>query len=160
MPSTNKKLVIGRTDRIDFPSLDLFGLPCKIDTGATTSAIHCHHVKIVEKEGHDYLRFQLLDPKHVFYNNKEFEFAEFEERSVKNTSGIAEDRYVIKTQVLLFGILYDIKLTLADRERMTYPVLLGRTFLHKKFIVDVSKNKLSHKEKCKFLIESSRKAEE
>ena len=106
------------------------------------------------------MRFQLLDPKHVLYNDKEFEFEEFEERSVKNTSGISEDRYVIKTNVLLFGTLYDIEMTHADRERMTYPVLLGRLFLQKRFLVDVSKNKLSHKEKCKFLIESSRKAEE
>lgn len=154
------KKVIGRTDRIDFPGLDLFDLPCKIDTGATTSAIHCHHVKLVEKEGVDHLRFQLLDPKHVLYNDKEFEFNSFEERSVRNTSGIAEDRYVIKTQVLIFGTQYDIELTLADRERMVYPVLLGRTFLQKRFVVDVSKNKLSHREKCKFLIETSRKAEE
>lgn len=153
----NSILVIGRTDRVDFPDLNLFDIPCKIDTGATTSAIHCHHVKIVEKDGKDYLRFRLLDPKHALYNDKEFEFNEFEERSVKNTSGISEDRYVIKTKILLFATLHDIELTLADRERMTYPVLLGRTFLHKRFLVDVSKNKLSHKEK--FLIELSRKTE-
>jgi len=149
---SKSKTTIGRTDQIDFPELDLFDITCKIDTGATTSAIHCRHIKIVEKEdGKEYLRFRLLDPKHELYNDKEFEFNEFEERRVKNTAGISENRYLIRTKVLVFGLMHNIELTLADREKMMFPVLLGRVFLNKKFIVDVSRNKLSHKEKCKFL---------
>lgn len=35
------KKIIGRTDLIDFPELDLWNIGAKIDSGAYTSAIHC-----------------------------------------------------------------------------------------------------------------------
>ncbi|GAA4843712.1 ATP-dependent zinc protease family protein [Algivirga pacifica] len=142
-----EKLLIGSTDHVDLPSFDLADIPCKIDTGAETSAIHCHRVKLVEKDGEEFICFQLLDPSHKQYNGKEFRTNKFEERKVRSSSGVADYRYVITTEVELFGQRFETEFTLADREKMKFPILLGKRLLKKNFLVDVSKNNLSFKKK-------------
>jgi hypothetical protein len=51
--------------------------------------------------------------------------------------------------ILLFGKNYPIFLTRSDREEMRYPVLLGRKFLTKRFVVDINNTDLSYKLKLK-----------
>ena len=143
------KWIIGSTDKVDFPELLLEDVACKIDTGARTSAIHCHHVRLIEKNGEEYLAFKLLDPQHPSYQKKTFKVKDFSERKIRNSFGQSEYRYVIKTTVKIFDEEVVAEFTLADRERMRYPVLLGKTFLKGKFMVDVSRNNLSHKYKKK-----------
>ena len=144
-----EKLVIGRLDKIDLPGLELFDIPCKIDTGAQTSAIHCHQVKIIEKEGKEWITFMVLDPSHPEYNGMVFKTDDFQERKIKNSFGQSEFRFVIKTRIVLFGKSFITEVTLADRENMRYPVLLGRKLLKRNFLVDVSKVDLSYQKKEK-----------
>ncbi|MBF4986150.1 peptidase, partial [Nonlabens mediterrranea] len=61
---SKKKLIIGRTDRADFPKLEIENLDIKIDTGAYTSSIHC--TNIVEENG--ILLATLLDEAHEQYH--------------------------------------------------------------------------------------------
>jgi hypothetical protein len=142
----NKK-IIGRIDKVDLPEFHLENIACKVDTGAATSAIHCKEVHVVEEAQGRMLYFSLLDPEHEGYNNKTFCTPHFEERLVKSSSGLSELRYVIETPVILFGETHLTQFTLADRERMRFPILLGRRLLRKKFIVDVSRTNLSAKKK-------------
>jgi hypothetical protein len=144
MAKAKKKLVIGTIDRIDLPFFELYELPCKIDTGADTSAIHCHYVKLIERDGVEEVCFRLLDPLHQAYNGKEFRTSEFKEKKVRSSSGFATYRYTIKTKVKLFRKTYPIYFTLADREQMRYPILLGRRFLKNRFTVDVAQRDLSY----------------
>lgn len=139
------KQLIGRIDKADFPLLDLFEIAVKIDTGAYTSSIHCANV--VEENG--ILKCNFLDEEHPGYNGKEFIFSDFETTNVKSSNGIVQKRYKIKTKIILFGIAHDIFLTLSDREEMKFPVLLGRKFLNKKFIVDPGLTNLSQKRQPK-----------
>lgn len=139
------KKIIGRIDKADFPLLHLFDIEVKIDTGAYTSSIHCKNVKVEN----NYLKCQFLDEKHPQYHEKEFIFDEYDVKVVKSSNGIAEPRYRIKTQIVMFGESHDIYLTLSDREEMRFPVLLGRTFLSKRFVVDINKTNLSSKLKAK-----------
>lgn len=143
--STDLKKEIGRIDKADFPLLDLTDIEVKIDTGAFTSSIHCKNVKVEN----NYLKCNFLDEKHPSYHEKEFIFDEYDVKVVKSSNGIAEPRYRIKTKILMFGKTYDIYLTLSDREEMRYPVLLGRKFLSKRFLVDINKTNLSYKQKIK-----------
>ncbi len=142
-------IVIGRKDRVDFPHLGLYDIDAKIDTGAYTSAIHCHSIKVIEKDGEKRVRFSLLDPSHHSYNNREFTLPIYRRRRIKNSFGQVERRYVIKTKILLFGELFDIELSLTDRSKMEYPVLLGRKVLHNRFLVNVAQTDLSYKQKLR-----------
>ena len=141
MINNNTKLVIGRTDIVDFPELDLLGIDIKVDTGAYTSSFHSHSIEIVDGA----LKCQFLDPKHEKYHKKYFIFKNFTQKNVKSSNGIIENRFIIKTQILLFNQIHDIELTLTERGSMKYPVLLGRKFLSKKFVVDTAKKNISFK---------------
>lgn len=137
-----KMIEIGRREKADFPSLGLEDIDVKIDTGAYTSSIHCVDMKEIDRK----LYCKFLDESHPAYNHKELVFEEYRLAEVKSSNGISEIRYQIVIPILFGKNLYDIELTLSDRAEMKYPVLIGRKFLHGKFIVDVSKiNKLKKK---------------
>lgn len=135
---------IGIVDRIDLPEVNLENLPCKIDTGADTSAIHCERIRIKEIDGVEHLVFKLLDRKHPQYNGVEVKTSEFRERKVKSSFGDYEYRYQVMLQMVLFGKKYRVAFNLTNRKKMKYPVLIGRRFLSKKFLVDVSKRDVSY----------------
>ncbi|MFH5833974.1 ATP-dependent zinc protease [Halalkalibaculum sp. DA3122] len=134
--------IIGRVEQVSFPEWDLIDLDAKIDTGAYTSSLHCHHI---EKTGEDRIRFNLLDPSHDTYNEKLFELPIHREKTVRSSNGITEQRFVVKTKIELMNEIYDIELSLTDRSEMNYPVLLGRKLLKRGFLVDVSRKYLSNK---------------
>ena len=135
------KIVIGKSDVADFPELALEGIDIKVDTGAYTSSFHSHSIQVVD----DVLICQFLDPKHEKYHEKYFKFTCFKQKRVKSSNGIVENRFSIKTEMVIFDEIYPIELTLTERGSMKYPVLLGRKFLSKKFVVDTTKKNLSLK---------------
>ena len=70
MKYEQKLPLIGRLDKADFPEYSLANIDIKIDTGAYTSAIHCHNIREVELPKSTLLEFDLLDPTHPLYNGK------------------------------------------------------------------------------------------
>ncbi|MEZ5083389.1 MAG: RimK/LysX family protein [Bacteroidales bacterium] len=139
MKKRKAKTLLGRVDIVDFPQLDLFGIGIKVDTGAYTSSIHCHNIEV--KNG--ILKCQFMDPEHENFNEKVSTFPEFSEKRVKSSNGMIEERFLIKTKISIFKKIYTIELSLTERGSMRYPVLLGRKFLTRKFIVDTSRKNLS-----------------
>lgn len=142
-----EKLIIGRSDKIDLPKLQLFDLDAKIDTGANTSAIHFNYAEVVKREGKTMLHFTLLDPSHPNFNNKEFFVEEFEQRLIKNSFGDSEQRYIIITEIVLFEKTWKTEFSLSNRGNLKFPLLLGRKLLRKGFLVDVTKKNISFKKK-------------
>lgn len=124
--------MIGRFDRADFPDLHLNDISIKIDTGAYTSSIHCDNIIEVD----DVLKCTFLDEEHPLYNGREFIFKDYDVVFVRSSNGIVQKRYQIQSKIKLFDHIYKISLSLAARQEMRFPVLLGRKFLTKKFIVD------------------------
>lgn len=131
---TKEKLIIGRREEIDFPELGLYGITAKIDTGAYTTALHCHDIQ--EKKG--VLHFKLLDPSHPEYNEQDQKFTEYSQKEIKNSFGEIEKRYIIKTIIRMGEKRIKAVISLSDRGKMRYPVLIGRKLLKNRFIVDVS----------------------
>jgi len=140
---------IGWRELVSFPELELQDLPVKIDTGARTSVIHCQDMEIFKKGRKKFVRFVLLDANTPGYTGKEFIMPYHKERKVKSSFGQEENRIVINTEIELYNKRYPIELSLRDRAAMEYPMLLGRSFIRKKFIVDVARSNLSAKFKAK-----------
>jgi hypothetical protein len=138
-PAKKKKpkpiLTIGRRETVDFPDLGLFGLTAKIDTGANTTALHCHHVRIED----GILIFRLLDQTHPEYQDTEHRFEKFEQKVIKSSMGESEQRYIIRTRITIGSRTLRGIVSLTDRANMKYPVLIGRRLLKSRFLVDVSK---------------------
>lgn len=141
-----EKLTIGRIDKIDLPDIGIVGLEAKVDTGAYTSALHCHQIRTLTKDGVEGISFKLLDPSHPEYNDREYFFRDFTQKKIKSSSGYAEQRYIVTTNVILFERKFKTEFSLADREQMKFPVLLGRKFLRGRFVVDVSEENLSYQQ--------------
>lgn len=128
--------IIGRKEIVELPALGLGEIVAKIDTGAYTSSIHCEESKV--EDG-------ILNCLFVNENEEKTKltFDHFKIRMVKSSNGIAESRYSIFTKIKLGNDLLEIELTLSDRSEMRHPILIGRKFLKKRYLVDVSlKNKL------------------
>lgn len=156
MSNFKDKMLIGRKEDIDLPKLKLKDLDAKVDTGAYTSSLHCHHIKVKEIDGTKFLTFKLLDPEHASYQKKIFKFKNFERKYVKSSNGQKELRYVIKTTLRIYGIDIETEFSLTDRSSMKHPVLLGRKFINQGFIVDVSKKNIASQEeviRCKLIRE-------
>ncbi|MCL7763231.1 RimK/LysX family protein [Polaribacter sp. Z014] len=143
------KITIGRVDKADFPELHLEDIDVKVDSGAYTSSIHCSNIEEIILNNEHFIRFKLLDPEHSLYNNKEFTTKNYASKLVKSSNGISEKRYLVETEIVIFNQTFPIHLTLSERKDMTYPVLLGRKFLNKIFVIDTIKKNLSHKLKNK-----------
>ncbi|AZQ45164.1 peptidase [Nonlabens ponticola] len=126
------KKIIGRTDKADFPKLKLSEIDIKIDTGAYTSSIHCTDIEEVD----GVLIANFLDQDHPQYHGKKIEFQDYEITTVRSSNGNQEQRYEVQSNIRIFKKLYKISLTLNNRQEMRFPVLIGRKFLSKKFIVD------------------------
>lgn len=135
-----QKRIIGRTDKADFPKLGFQDIDVKIDTGAYTSSIHCHHIE----ERDNKLVCTFFDKKHPLYNGKELIFEEYDIAAVRSSNGEIQYRYEVQTLIKIYGKVYKISLTLTSREDMRFPVLLGRKFLTKKFIVDTDLTDVSY----------------
>ncbi|MBK5192845.1 MAG: ATP-dependent zinc protease [Flavobacteriaceae bacterium] len=127
-----EKIVIGRFEKADFPLLELENISLKIDTGAYTSSIHCDN--IAEKD--DMLYCTFLDEEHPLYNGKEFIFKNYDIVFVKSSNGIIQKRYQVQSTIIIFDKVFKISLSLSARQEMRFPVLIGRKFLTKKFLVD------------------------
>ncbi|MBO6524360.1 MAG: ATP-dependent zinc protease [Balneolaceae bacterium] len=136
---------IGRIELVELPEWDIQSIEAKIDTGAYTSSLHCHHIEEFEQDGKAFVRFNLLDPEHPAYNDQLIEFPILDRREVKSSNGVSEYRFFIQTVIKFFNEEFNIELSLTDRSEMKYPILIGRKFLKNKFVVDVSKKNLSHK---------------
>ncbi|MFB2120227.1 ATP-dependent zinc protease [Parapedobacter sp. 2B3] len=140
----HKPKTIGWKEVVDLPDLGIHGIPAKVDTGARTSVLHCSHIQLIKKGRKQFVEFRPLDDlRHP--PNETYILPFHSERKIKNSFGQEENRYIINTTVSLFGEPRPIEISLRDRSGMEFPMLLGRSFLRKKFIVDVSRSNLSAK---------------
>jgi len=129
--------IIGWKEMVDLPGVGLNNIPAKVDTGARTSVLHCSHIQLLKRERYQYIEFHALDER--FGGAVPCLKPLHSQRVVKNSFGQVENRYMIHTTIFLFDQLYNIELSLRDRSNMAFPLLLGRSFIRKRFVVDVSK---------------------
>lgn len=148
--STSTPKIIGRIELVDLPKWKFYGLEAKIDTGAYTSSLHCHHIEPFTKNEEQWIRFYMLDPDHEAYNDQKLELPIHDQREVKSSNGERELRYFVQTEIQFYDNIYTIEFSLTDRSAMKYPLLIGRKFLKKgPFLVDVTHKNISHSKKTK-----------
>ncbi|MFQ6550152.1 ATP-dependent zinc protease [Aestuariibius sp. 2305UL40-4] len=119
--------VIGWMEMIDLPDLGLEDLKTKIDTGARTSALHATDIRTFTRDGAPWIAF-MADSGHGLCD-RPIEAPIHEQREIKNTSGIPEERYIIRTKMGLGKRRWTIDLSLSDRTNMTFPMIVGRAAL-------------------------------
>ena len=117
--------LIGWREQIALPDLGIASLKAKVDTGARTSAIHAVDVQEFVKGGEKWISFRV--PLAHLPRQQSCVAPVFDQREIKNTSGRAESRHVIRTRLVLGRRHWHIELSLANREEMGFDLILGRT---------------------------------
>ncbi|MCK8515453.1 ATP-dependent zinc protease [Methylonatrum kenyense] len=103
----------------------------RLDTGARRSSLHARDIETFDKDGEDWVRFLFDDHdggKH------DFELPLEDEIEVTQASG-QETRYVVKIGLCVADQYEETDFTLTDRSALTYPILVGRTFLSEGVLV-------------------------
>lgn len=134
--SMEKLAVVGWREWLALPELGIPALKAKIDTGARTSALHAFRLETFAESDRTMVRFGLHPIRHrddiVISCTAEV----IDERMVSDSGGHRERRLVIRTPVHLGQQQWPIEITLANRENMLFRMLLGRTALEGKCLVD------------------------
>ena len=124
--------VVGWREKVSLPELALDGIPAKIDTGARTSSLHAHVIEEFERDGERYVRFCIdWDGE-----RHECEAIHVDIRGITSSNGETQNRYVIKTPIRIGDTEFRTEISLADRSDMKFPMLIGRTALRRRFVVD------------------------
>lgn len=140
--SPREREVIGWRELIGLPQLGIPQMAAKIDTGARTSALHAEDQVLFERDGVQWVRFKA--PKRKGQPLQLVEAPVKAERAIKNTSGVPEARIVIRTLLMLGKHRWHIDVSLADRDAMTFDLIIGRTALKgRKILVDPAHSYLS-----------------
>ena len=134
------RTTIGWRENVELLDFDNSLIKAKMDTGARTSSLHATHISESEESGVKYVAFRL---KTNINNKKKYKFfkCELKEwRIIKNSGGDEEYRPVVRTKVKIGKKIMTIEITLTQRSRMSYDMLIGRTALRKKFLIDSGKS--------------------
>jgi hypothetical protein len=124
--------VVGWRELVSLPELGLAGIPAKIDTGARTSSLHAHVLDDFVRAGERFVRFAVdWDGERRFC-----EAIHVDVRGVTSSNGDQQTRFVIKTPLIIGKIRFRAEISLADRSQMQFPMLIGRTALRRRMVVD------------------------
>jgi hypothetical protein len=126
--------LIGRREHVSFPLLGIFNIEAKIDTGAYTSSLHCEDISVITENDKSVLKFTIAKPGSN--DTKTFYFNEFTQKKIKNSFGEMEERYIIRSIVIIGKKKIHSNLSLSNRDNMRYPVLIGRKLIKGKFLID------------------------
>lgn len=136
--------IIGWREWTSLPDLGLIAIKGKVDTGAKTSSLHAFDIALEKKGTKTYVNFKVHPIQGDFTVVISCRAPLVDIRSVTDSGGHKEDRYVIKTTLILGNIKKKIELTLSNRETMRFRMLIGRAAL-KQFYIDPSQSYLSGK---------------
>ena len=127
-------ITVGWRELVGLPELGLKRVPAKIDSGARTSSLHAIVLDEFEREGEKYVRFEVFFPAH--HVMQVCEAVHVDVRGITSSNGETQMRYVIKTPLKIGTETFRAEISLADRSDMKFPMLIGRSALRRRFLVD------------------------
>ena len=131
--SLRSRLLLGWREWVALPQLGIECIRAKVDSGARSSSLHVREQELFEKDGHAHVRFLL--------EQLQFEAPVIDQREVTDSGGHRESRVFISTLLQLpGGQQWPIELNLTQRRNMAFPMLLGRTALRRRCLVEPARS--------------------
>jgi hypothetical protein len=131
---------VGWREWLALPEL---GIPCikaKLDTGARSSSLHVERWELFERDGVRWVAFELRPGSRKGKRERRFEQPVLDTRAVTDSSGNRAVRPFIRALVRLGGASWPIEVNLTNRKSMLFPLLLGRTAMSGRYVVDPSRS--------------------
>lgn len=121
----------------------------KFDTGALTSSLQAEHIERFKKNGEEWVRFvsrveaEDQDDKLV---SLKYELPVFRNVIIISAAG-RQRRPVVLMTACIGDVYYQIQVSLEDRDKFTYPFLIGRRAIQHMGLIDVTRTFL-HQPGC------------
>lgn len=145
MNAIRKYPLIGWREWVGLPDLGVAKIKAKVDTGARTSALHAFSIRPFMENGKQRISFDLHPVQHDSTSVITCVADVVDKRLVTDSGGHEEERYVIETTMTIAGQNWPIEITLTERENMLFRMLLGRSALRKRFIINPSRSFITTK---------------
>jgi hypothetical protein len=133
-------LIVGWREWLALPNFGIRVIKAKLDTGARTSALHVESQQPFDRDGERWVRFELMPRSRRSGRTISAEAPVVDERHVTDSSGDRALRLFIRTQVVLGEHAVEVEMNLTNRRGMLFPMLLGRTAMAGKVLVDPSRS--------------------
>lgn len=136
--SAGALLAVGWREWLALPDLGIPAIRVKIDTGARSSALHVDAFELFVRNGRDWVRFDLQPG--IDHHQVQCESAILDRREVTDSGGHRTERVFILTTLALGALSFAIEVNLSSRGGMLFPMLLGRTAMAGRVLVDPARS--------------------
>lgn len=135
-------LTLGWREWVSLPELGIEHIKAKVDTGARTSALHGFAIEEFVVGGVQRVRFRI----HPIQRDKRTEVVctadVVDRRMVRDSGGHQELRWVIRTTIEIGAHCWPAEFTLTSRDDMMFRMLLGRTAMVRRAVVNPARSYL------------------
>lgn len=139
---TTEHTVVGWREWVALPQAGVDWVKAKIDTGAKTSSLHAFDLRVLHRDGQDWVRFGIHPWQATADDEVVVELPLHDSRTVRSSSGHTEERYVVLLPLVLGGRTVPAEVTLTDRDEMGFRMLIGREALVQGYVVDPARSYL------------------
>ena len=130
--------ITGWREWAGLPSAGVPWIKAKLDTGARSSSVHAFDIEplVPDADGLERVRFKLRPWQRSDADTVVVECPVHDRRTVRSSSGHAEERIVVLMDITLMGRTVTAEMTLSNRDSMGFRMLIGRQALRQGFVVD------------------------
>lgn len=130
---TKERIIVGWNELVALPDWGVAALPAKIDSGARSSSLHVEDLVIAA----DTVHFRLAHGP-----GQRISAPILRQARVISSNGRGDMRVFVRTRLQLGPLLRRIECNLVDRGDMRFPMLIGRSALRGRYLVNCGRRHL------------------